>query len=340
MSARPGDHAETLRYRGRMVATECPRCHSVVPLHEGRPVVGGQGIELWHPICYERRDIPVVRADPTLVIAPVEAPRMQRAHVAMGSVVGTALLVFAVAQVRWVAHVAAEATVPAVTVSLGEAVSETMWMTAREVTPPAPIRLASELAAEHPIKEIDGRPLDEKFPSLQHWIHPVSASHELLPKLKARLFGVERKGVERAECGEGHCGIDLDGPRGRPLVAVADGTIVKIERRARGGDGKSGKFVKIRHDDEVFTSYMHMDDIADGLVVGQRIEAGGYIGTLGATAVYSAPPHLHFSLEIPRKLGQDGDHSNTYYVDPAPFLARATIVPVPDRRQRDPIKAF
>lgn len=322
-----------------MVAAACPRCHSVVPLHEGRPVVGRQGVELWHPICYERRDIPLVRADDSIVIAPVAPPRVHRAQIAVGSVVGAALIIFAIAQVRWVSRVSAEATLPAVTVSIGEAISETpIWMTAHEVTPPAPIRLASELAAEHPIAEVDGRPLDEKFPSLQHWIHPVSASHELVPKMKARLFGVERKGVERAECGLGHCGIDLDGPRGRPLVAVADGTIVRIERREKGGDGKSGKFVKIRHDDEVFTSYMHMDDIADGLVIGQRIEAGGYIGTLGATAVYSAPPHLHFSVEIPHVLGHTGDHSNTYYVDPAPFLARATIVPVPEKR--DPLKAF
>ena len=238
---------------------------------------------------------------------------------------------FAVAQVRW--RGAASETTPNVSIALVEPIRKPDHVTVHEVTPPKPPHDAAA-----PARERDRRPLDERFPSLQHWIHPVSASHELLPKLKARLFGVGRRGVDRSECGRGHCGIDLDGPRGRPLVAVAEGTIMKIERRAKGGDGKSGKFVKIRHDDEVFTSYMHMDAIADGLVVGQRITAGGYIGTLGATAVGSAPPHLHFALEIPNKLGHTGDHSHTHFVDPAPYLKRSTIVPVPDKRNR--FKAF
>lgn len=302
-------------------------------------MVSDDGVQLWHRICFDRREIPVVRGNESAPLAAHDpAPQVARAQLALGAVVGAALAVFAIAHVHWMAEASVPETLPAVEVSLHEPIVTPAQSTAREVTPPEPIRLSSELAAAHPIRAVDGRPLDERFPSLQHWIHPVSASHELLPTLKARLFGVERKGVERRECGRGHCGIDLDGPRGRPLVSVADGTVIKIERRANGGDGKSGKFVKIRHDDEVFTSYMHMDDIADGLRVGDRVEAGQYIGTLGATAVYSAPPHLHFSLEIPHKLGMTGDHTNTYYVDPAPFLARSTIVPVPDKR--DPFRAF
>jgi murein DD-endopeptidase MepM/ murein hydrolase activator NlpD len=78
---------------------------------------------------------------------------------------------------------------------------------------------------------------------------------------------------------------------------------------------------------------MHLDDIAPGLEVGDHVEGGQYIGTLGATAVYSAAPHLHFSLEVPNHPGEKhGDHADTHYVDPAPFLARSAIVGSPDRR--------
>jgi len=91
--------------------------------------------------------------------------------------------------------------------------------------------------------------------------------------------------------------------------------------------------VRIEHDDGTLTAYMHLDEIADGLEVGDHVDGGQYIGTLGATAVYEAPPHLHFSLEVPNVPGTHGDNTNTHYVDPAPFLARAAIATVPDRRR-------
>jgi murein DD-endopeptidase MepM/ murein hydrolase activator NlpD len=138
----------------------------------------------------------------------------------------------------------------------------------------------------------------------------------------------------RTECGAGHCGIDLDGPRGRPLVAVADGIVVRVELHELGLDGRSGRYVRIEHDDGTLTSYMHLDDVAP-LQPGDRILAGQYLGTLGASGVYDAVAHLHFSLEVPNHPGHGphGDTTDTHYVDPAPYLVRATIVDVADRRR-------
>src|SRR6185436_12765531 len=167
---------------------------------------------------------------------------------------------------------------------------------------------------------------DESFPSLRAWTHPVTGAGELMPEQASRHFGAHREGIERAECGDGHCGVDLDGPRGRPIVAVAAGTVVRIELSELGLDGRSGRYVRIEHDDGTFTSYMHMDDVAE-IHVGDRVAAGQYVGTLGATAVFSSAPHLHFSLEVPAHPGLHGDNTNTHYVDPAPFLVRSTIAP-------------
>jgi len=145
-----------------------------------------------------------------------------------------------------------------------------------------------------------------------------------------RKFGAKRGGLTRVLCGEGHCGVDLAGPRGRPVVAVAWGTVVRVEHSARGRDGRSGRYVRIEHPEGVFTSYMHLDAIAADLAVGDEIEAGQVLGTLGKTAIYNGEQHLHFGLEI-------SEHGAMVYVDPTPFLARAQVVPVPtDELRLDP----
>jgi murein DD-endopeptidase MepM/ murein hydrolase activator NlpD len=154
-----------------------------------------------------------------------------------------------------------------------------------------------------------------------------------MPEFGPRLFGSERHGIERPECGAGHCGVDLDGPRGRPIVAVAAGMVIHVDRSERGGDGRSGRYVRLQHEDNTFTNYMHMDDVAENLRSGTAVTRGQYLGTLGATAVYAAPPHLHFSLEVPASDAR-GEHIPTRYVNPSPFLMRSTIVPVIERPSR------
>jgi murein DD-endopeptidase MepM/ murein hydrolase activator NlpD len=196
----------------------------------------------------------------------------------------------------------------------------------------APAVVEVDLRERFPVPVVHDTPLDELYPSLLDWIHPVVDTDTVLPEQMTGRFGAERRGVTRTECGSGHCGIDLLGPIGRPIVAVGDGTVVRIERSELGRDGRSGRYVRIEHEDGTLTSYMHLDSIAPGLEVGDHVDGGQQIGTLGATAVYSAAPHCHFALEIPNVPGEHGDNANTHYVDPAPFLVRASIAHAPDRR--------
>ncbi|MBV8762028.1 MAG: M23 family metallopeptidase [Deltaproteobacteria bacterium] len=300
----------------------CPRCCSAVPLHEGRPVISTAGaIELWHPSCFAIRDSRGV--EQVTVIAP--APRRRGVHVAAAGVAALAGLALCAAHVR-PTHASTSLASPAATIDVAE----------HEVLPLKTIATTQEnapsLEARWPMPSEANERLDDLYPSLVDWIHPVTGSEEHMPEQASRHFGAERKGIMRAECGAGHCGVDLDGPRGRPIVAVADGTVVRVERHELGLDGRSGRYVRIEHDDGTLTAYMHLDDIADGLEVGDHVDGGQYIGTLGATAVYSAAPHLHFSLEIPNRAGDHGDNTNTHYVDPAPFLVRAKIVSIPERK--------
>jgi murein DD-endopeptidase MepM/ murein hydrolase activator NlpD len=195
---------------------------------------------------------------------------------------------------------------------------------AHERAPARIVTVETELEARYEVPMRNAMRLDEMFPTLRAWTHPVTATAELMPEGAGRHFGAERVGIERPECGAGHCGVDLDGPRGRPIVAVAAGTVVRVELSELGLDGRSGRYVRIEHDDGTLTAYMHMDDVAD-LRVGDRVAAGQYVGTLGATAVFASAPHLHFSLEIPAHPGLHGDNTDTHYVDPAPFLVRSTV---------------
>jgi murein DD-endopeptidase MepM/ murein hydrolase activator NlpD len=323
-----------------MSGATCPKCACVVPFHEGKPNVTGTGaVELWHASCWAVR-----HARPVEVVAVI-APRSFGAQLAerggamVGSMVGS---MFERGRWRYVASGAAVALLVAIAVVPGKATAasgvalaalgedELVVIRQRNSAPDDAPPTMHEPTYEVPM--IDGVALDEHYPSLLDWIHPVTGSAEKMPAQASRHFGAERKGVERSECGAGHCGVDLDGPEGRPVVAVADGTVVRVERHELGLDGRSGRYVRIEHDDGTLTSYMHLDDVAQGLEPGDHVDGGQYIGTLGATAVYASAPHLHFSLEVPNAPGRHGDNTNTHYVDPAPFLMRASIAPMPERK--------
>ncbi len=314
-----------------MGATGCPRCHGVVALHEGRPFVTGTGaVELWHRGCFEHRADPIVVATTNEVTVIAPPPRRSRVIAIAAVASAFAGLGFA----HWAS--ARDITAPALAnVELGSNEPGSAAITANVydvAPPPRQKHIETKLEQRYPMPTLDGDDLDSVYPSLRGWIHPVTSSAELMPELPSRHFGAERSGVERTECGAGHCGIDLDAPRGRPLVSVADGIIVRVERSELGADGKSGRYVRIQHDDGTLTAYMHMDDVAEGLDVGNHVLAGQYVGTLGATAVGNTPPHCHFSLELPNHPGTHGDIRDTHYIDPAPFLVRSTIVKTPERR--------
>lgn len=308
-------------------------------LHEGQPSVTATGaVDLWHRGCWANREVPIEVVVAAPVVAPVARPRSRRPHWIAAAVVSSALIGVGFAHRTFEeASGAASASTELANVELGEgaAIPEHTEVAVNEIAPPRQVRVETSLEARYPMPTFEGEDLDSVYPSLRGWTHPVTASAELMPELRSRHFGSERIGIERPECGAGHCGVDLDGPRGRPLVAVADGVIVRVERSELGADGKSGRYVRIQHDDGTLTAYMHMDDVAEELQVGDHVVAGQYVGTLGATAVYAAPPHLHFSIEVPNHPDDPaarGDTRDTHYIDPAPFLVRSTIVRTPIRR--------
>ncbi len=88
-----------------------------------------------------------------------------------------------------------------------------------------------------------------------------------------------------------HHGVDYAAPAGTPVVAIADGTVIR-----RGWDnGGGGNYIRIRHANNLESAYLHLRGFASGISVGTHVEQGQLIGYVGSTGA-STGPHLDFRL--------------------------------------------
>ena len=100
-----------------------------------------------------------------------------------------------------------------------------------------------------------------------------------------------------------HNGIDLPAQIGSPVLAVAPGTVIRVQRH-----GIGGLEVLIQHDGFVAV-YSHLGLVAPALAGGSRYIYGGErIATVGRTGL-TYGPHLYFGMIV-----------NGRSVDPAPYL--------------------
>ncbi|WP_327110235.1 M23 family metallopeptidase [Nocardia sp. NBC_01730] len=116
-----------------------------------------------------------------------------------------------------------------------------------------------------------------------------------------------------ARWGVQHLGIDIAGPIGTPIVAVADGTVVEA-----GPAAGFGMWVRLLHDDGTITIYGHIDTAT--VSQGQRVMAGDQIATIGNRG-FSTGPHCHFEVWL----------NGVDKVDPLPWLASRGISLGPQR---------
>lgn len=85
-----------------------------------------------------------------------------------------------------------------------------------------------------------------------------------------------------------HLGTDYAAPTGTPIRSVGDGVV--LEARYHGGNGN---YVKIKHNSNYTTQYLHMSKIARGIKPGTTVEQGQTIGYVGSTGLANGP-HLCF----------------------------------------------
>ncbi len=83
-----------------------------------------------------------------------------------------------------------------------------------------------------------------------------------------------------------HLGTDYAAPRGTPIWTTANGVVSR-----KGYNRGNGNFIKVKHNEQYSTQYLHMSKFAEGIKVGQYVEQGEVIGYVGSTGA-STGPHV------------------------------------------------
>ena len=88
-----------------------------------------------------------------------------------------------------------------------------------------------------------------------------------------------------------HHGVDYAAPSGTPVFTIGDGVVIKKGYQRNGG----GNYVKVKHNANYTTVYMHLKGFAKGISVGKKLKQGDLIGYVGATGLATGP-HLDFRV--------------------------------------------
>ncbi|MFY0650640.1 MAG: peptidoglycan DD-metalloendopeptidase family protein [Cyclobacteriaceae bacterium] len=83
-----------------------------------------------------------------------------------------------------------------------------------------------------------------------------------------------------------HRGTDYAAPIGTPIRTVGDGIVLEAKYQKY-----NGNYVKIKHNDNISTQYLHMNKIASGIRKGVKVKQGQTIGFVGKTGLANGP-HL------------------------------------------------
>ena len=154
------------------------------------------------------------------------------------------------------------------------------------------IRLQPELlqSGQYTIEITSGPSLD----------FPVKSSAK--PTVRS-YFGESRDANTRK-----HEGIDIFAPFRTPVVAVAEGVVLRVNKNNLGG-----KVVWLRLSGKDYTLYYaHLDE--QRAIEGQRVFPGDTLGLIGNTGnAETTPPHLHFGI-----------YTAAGAVDPFPFVKPVT----------------
>lgn len=134
--------------------------------------------------------------------------------------------------------------------------------------------------------------------------------------LNCRVLKSGKCEVSQKYKGAKHNGIDLVGA-GYTLdnvVAHSDGTVVGIVSNCNRNTSKTGEkiygnYVKIKHDNGMYTFYAHLKYGTVSVKLNQRVTKGTVLGYMGNTG-YSFGAHLHFEVR----------NENNVQIDPTSYV--------------------
>ncbi|WP_414676456.1 M23 family metallopeptidase [Longimicrobium sp.] len=158
---------------------------------------------------------------------------------------------------------------------------------------------ASQPAAQAPAPAAPGpaaEPADAADPqSPDSAVAPMSAAAGLLlvPVQGVRPSQLTDTYTQARGQGRVHDAIDIPAARGTPVLATAEGTVLKLFQSARGGT----TLYELARDGRTIYYYAHLDRYAAGMAEGKALRQGEVIGSVGNTG--NAGPgnyHLHFEV--------------------------------------------
>ena len=120
----------------------------------------------------------------------------------------------------------------------------------------------------------------------------------------------DARGQDRA-----HDALDILAPRGTPVLAAADGRVLRLFTSVRGGL----TLYQLGADGHTVYYYAHLDGYAEGLANGQALARGevvGYVGDSGNAAPGNT--HLHFAMW---RVADPADFWDGDPINPYPLLS-------------------
>jgi peptidoglycan LD-endopeptidase LytH len=124
---------------------------------------------------------------------------------------------------------------------------------------------------------------------------PPSQANLIVPVLGVKPDQLRDTFADARSEGRVHDAIDIAAPHGTPVIAAADGSIVKLFPSERGGT----TIYQLSTDGRYVYYYAHLDRYAEGMAVGHFAKQGETIAYVGDTGNAGAGNyHLHFSIAL------------------------------------------
>jgi murein DD-endopeptidase MepM/ murein hydrolase activator NlpD len=165
--------------------------------------------------------------------------------------------------------------------------SEVVSPSPDQVTSPSPSPSLSPLASPPELKETASP--SQAVPGF------VGNLHLIIPVAGVSASQLRDTFDDARSEGRVHDAIDIPAAQGTPVMAVADGQIVKLFQSERGGT----TIYQLSADRKLIYYYAHLQRYADGLTEGQSLRQGTVIAYVGDTGnAGTGNYHLHFSIAV------------------------------------------
>ena len=171
-----------------------------------------------------------------------------------------------------------------------------------ELPPSAPIAIGTPLP---PTESPTPTPESANFVGRMNLIIPVAG---------VRPEQLQDTYADARSEGRTHDAIDIIAPAETPVLAAADGKILKLFQSEKGGT----TIYQLSSSQELIFYYAHLSHYADGLTEGNLVKQGEVIAYVGDTGNAGAGNyHLHFSIAVVSDPKRYWEGTN---INPSPLL--------------------